>query len=392
MGKPPEARLCRTRNELEVLLHMEYRLRCGPPLAAIAEPRTRSFIVVEWSKTPLQEDTGRGKACIYLLAKRGVSTPEAAAALARYLGAVAHPLGLKDTEATTLQRVCVQPCPEEPPRTIRGRGYWARLEGRVRSCRRLRLHGNTFIILLRPLPGHNSDEIIEVVATLARQPLPAYYSFQRFGTRRPSTHYAGLASLIEPHSVVVREVLDTAYPDEAPEHIRCRRMLWQDPVCLTSTRMYEASLAVDAPWPRLPRFLRSIHASALQASIFNAYLTLRIEHGIGLGELIPGEKRDAKGRPLAPIPAVGGKTRVTGLARRLLREALELHGLSLEDLAKRPPGLLARVEQYWRPVYTLPLGLQAEKRGNNLVVLRFTLEKGQYATTLLRELVEPGML
>ena len=368
---------------------MEYRLRCAKPLARLAEPRERAFVVIEDSEA---DTSPEGGACAYLVAKRGISTPEAAVLLARLLGGRAHPLGLKDTRATTLQLICIQPCSPEAPRLLRVPGrLWARLAGRPASCRKTTLRGNRFHILLEPLPHATASEVADEAVTLARQRLPAYYSYQRFGTRRPSTQYAGLASLTAPHLAAVREVIDTGYPDEAPTALACRTRLWRAAGC-DIARMYEASLSRRLPrsMGSLPGFLRSIHASALQALVFNAYLSTRLSLGYGLAERVPGERRARDGRPLAPVPGVGVKTRIGGAAGAILRQALESLGLEPRDLASRSP-LLEKRLPYWRPVYATPRSTEVRVRGGK-VLLSFWLEKGLYATLLLRELVDPYQL
>jgi len=359
-------------------------------MAEIEKPRSRSFIVREVSRAELHS---AGDGCVYVLVKRRLSTPEAVSILARRLQGLGHPLGLKDTEATTAQLVCIAPCPRSPPEAVKARGMWARLLGRVRSCRQLSLAGNQFTIVLRALPDYTADEVAEEIQRMRGKRFPSYYSYQRFGTRRPSTHYAGLASLLEPHVAVIREVLDTPYPDEAPELIICRLLLWRPDRC-TRGRMYEAHMAKDLArsLSRVAGFLRSIYSSALQASIFNAYLTLRIDEGIPLEKRLEGEKLDEHGRPLALVPGVGVRNTPKGQARSILRRALELHGLTLEDLAVAPEGLLKRARPYWRPVYTEPMGLEANVLDERRVVVKFFLEKGQYATLLLREIVDPYTL
>jgi len=379
---------CPSSSSLDLLLGLRYRATCGPPVAELAEPRSRGFIVVEDSEPP--PPSREGRVCVYLVVKRGASTPEAARRLARLLGARgAEPLGLKDADATTAQLVCIYGCPRTAPATVRAPGLWARLVARTRSsCRAAVLRGNRFTILLRPLPGRSAEEVAERLGEAAAQPLPAYYAYQRFGTRRPSTGHAAASMLHDPVAAVLRETLDYPYPDEAPEAIRCRRLLWRGSGCPGG--FYEKTLSEQAANLRaeLRGFLASIYASALQASLFNWYLSLRIERGYPLEAPIPGERRLPDGRPAAPVPPLGGSL-PGGEAGRLLREAAAMLSLSAGDLSRPEP--LPRRRGYWRPVYTRPRGLRT-RVVNGLVVASFWMEKGMYATLLLREAVDPSRL
>ncbi|OWJ54890.1 tRNA pseudouridine(13) synthase TruD [Pyrodictium delaneyi] len=383
--------LCRSNNLLDLLIAMEYRLLCTGPVACIARPRERSFVVAELPELTIEED---GRYCVYVLAKRGLPSLDAARLLARMLGANPRSVniaGLKDTGATTVQYACL-PCPREPRElvTVPGR-LWARLVGRTNRCpRRGVLKGNQFTIVLEPVSA-TPQEVMEAARGLARAKLPAYYGYQRFGTRRPNTHLQGLALLRGDLALYARELLGNPYPDEGPETARCRATLWRGRGC-SESRLYEARVARDAASPGdlarlLPRGVLELQLAALQAYVFNRYLSLRIAHGYSLEERLPGE-RQVEGRPYAPVPGIGYRLGTGGKAAELLEEALEPLGISLETLAEPPPGL-PRLRPYWRPVYTVPEGLRARILPDGRVALSFTLEKGMYATLVLRELAEP---
>lgn len=385
--------LHRSSHELDLLLGLHYRVT-GPPYscATLAKPRESAFVVVEIAEPP--SPTGRGDACIYLVAKKKLSTPEAAALLAKKLGGHAAPLGLKDTNATTLQLICIKPCPLQAPAnlTLRRRHAWARLVARTSRCPNTRiLRGNRFTIQLEP-DNCSLRELEERANQVLHSRLPAYYAYQRFGTTRPTTHYIGLTMLQQPHLALTREILDTPYPDESPAARRCRLHAWREDDCRIG-RMYEPQLARKLPnASTIPRFLRSISSSALQAAIFNHYLSIRIERGQPLDKPLNGERRAENGAALAPVPPIGLKCKCRGEARRLLREAAERLGISLSELENPGPILETRTG-YWRPLYTTPLFPSIEKsRDEKRLILRFTMEKGMYATLVLRELIDPFKL
>ncbi len=132
-------------------------------------------------------------------------------------------------------------------------------------------------------------------------------------------------------------------------------------------------------WTKIRKVIGRLALSGLQAYIFNLYLSERVKQGYDHTVILTGERRGVNGYPLAPIPGRGVK--LEGEARRVLREALEAHGLSL-SLVER-----IHARGYWRPLYVKPRDLESIV-ANDLVVLRFSLEKGAYATTLLREIAK----
>jgi tRNA pseudouridine13 synthase len=377
-----------TLNPLDIHVGMMYRVtRPGGCKACLPAPRERSFIVVEDHGL---EISGSGGYCAYILAKRGLSSHDAARLLAKLLGArpgSVKLLGLKDAEATTVQ-LAILPCGRDMPAHVRVEGrLWARFAGRVEELPRPgRLRGNSFTILVSPV-GCTASRLAEKVEELAGGLLPAYYSYQRFGSRRPNSHLVGLMLLRGDLRGAWEEIVAKLYPDESPQARLCRAARW----VLDGCRMpwaYEPLIA-EKPAERLldimPRPLAEIFSSAVQAYIFNLYLSARIEWGYELTERVKGERLTADGRPLAPVPGVGYRIGVSGEARRLLRRALEEAGLGEEELARAHWKL--RSGPYWRPVYTRLKALRVAELGG-LVVVRFWLERGMYATLLLRELID----
>ncbi|WP_048061423.1 tRNA pseudouridine(13) synthase TruD [Hyperthermus butylicus] len=313
---------------LDLHVGIWYRVLDSEPVACIAAPRERSFIVVEDHGLELG---GTGRFCVYIVGKRSLSTHEALRLLARALGVKASllkALGLKDTEATTVQAVCT-PCPQEPPRYIVLDNLWARLAGRLEACPRPgRLRGNRFTIVLET---GDTGGLLGALDVLRGRRLPAYYGYQRFGTRRPNTHTVGILLLRGEVDAALYEAVAAAYPDESSVITRCRLSMWRDGGCPRG--MYEAWMAESAGDPleairRIPRSIMEVFIGAVQAYIFNLYLSLRTRYGYDLGEKLRGERQEDSGRPLALVPGIGYRIGVDGEARKLLMEAIELAGLT----------------------------------------------------------------
>ncbi len=374
---------------LDRLLGLWYRVTNGPAVARICRPRERCFIVSE--KPPILPRRQQAWYCVYTLVKRGKSSLQAVSLLRRALRTIAtgKPLffGLKDTEATTLQYVCI-PCRHdaEHPLFLRlGEGsVLARLVGYNEECKEQAPLGNRFWIILEPLGSIR--ETVERINKLKEKMLPNYYGYQRFGTRRPNTHLLGLALLERDPISYLDELLDSPYPDESSGNKLCRLRRWRG----CDSTLYESLLARKVRSLRdyvagLPRKILSLYASALQAYLFNLYLSLRIEKGYELDKPIKGE-RGKTSPPLALVPGIGYRLGIDGEARRILEYVIEHIGLSKNALEKPFP-VIGRVKPYWRPVALTPKHLGARVLGNK-VVLSFELGPGEYATIVLRELVK----
>ena len=372
---------CRSWRLLDHLLGMEYHAGCGEPLArSIAEPRHRSFIVIELLRRPCKPG---GRRMLYLLAKRGVDTLQAITMLQKLLGGAFEVAGLKDAEATTIQHVAGPPVAEGTKIIRMQRDRVIVLKPLCRTDARLDhrlIEGNRFTILLEPL----SDTIdpSEVRARVDRL-IPAYYGYQRFGTIRPLTHILGLLRAHDMVDELTRTLLNLPFPDESPLAIRERLAKRGVPGA------YEARAArIAAKHPGRLRqvlgdLLRNLDYEALQALAFNLYLSHRIGMGVPLEEPLEGERIGREGLPVAIVPGKGYEPGRE--SRRIYMEALQRIGISLSTLTSLP------VRGYWRPVAFRPEDVRAawlKTGGRHLLALSFTLPRAMYATVVLREVAE----
>ena len=135
---------------------------------------------------------------------------------------------------------------------------------------------------------------------------------------------------------------------------------------------------VRAGKPRISPFLRSIYVSSLRSFLFNEVLAKRVEDGTWQ-RLLDGEA-ELDGRPTGPLWG-RGRPQSRGAAQALeartmrrhgeIAEALEFVGLRQERrlLAAVPKGLLWHVD-------------------NGALTVEFALDRGIYATSVLREVGE----
>ena len=373
---------CVSQKPLDKLLGMYYKSLCFEAQLYIAKPRTRHFIVVEQPHNMPTHHIG-AKTAVYIMVKRNISTLDAIKLVATSLGIRQHCIGyagLKDAEATTVQYItvdlnCIQ---KKVPKFVRVNAptgtLWIRFVGYASAMLKPGLlHGNTFYI---GVEGSGINEIKKL--DKLEIDILAYYGYQRFGTRRPNTHTIGLLMLMSP-SLYIRELLFEPYPDEKLETIRSR--LKMEPMLHPEKKITQLLNKIRSPQHIRPPFeVVRLFASALQAYLFNQYISKKIYYYKDVRKRIGGEKWDGA-RPLAPV--IGEDTERSSDAAKLYREILEEEMLTFEDLKLfRMYGV--KLITHYRPLYTrtkLSVTVHGERAW-----ITFSLERGMYATLVLREL------
>jgi len=373
---------CVSQKPLDRLLGMYYKSLCLEVQLYIVKPRTQHFIVVEQPHNMSAHHIS-AKAAVYVMVKRNISTLDAIRLIATSLGIRQHCIGyagLKDAEATTLQYItidlnCIQ---KKVPKFVRvnvpAGTLWIRFVGYASAMLRPGLlRGNTFYISVEG-PGINEIKKLDELEIN----ILAYYGYQRFGTRRPNTHTIGLLMLMSP-SLYIRELLFEPYPDEKLETIRSR--LKMEPILHPEKKMTQLLNKIRSPQHIRPPFeVLRLFASALQAYFFNRYISKKIYYYKDVRKRIGGEKWDGA-RPLAPV--IGEDMERSSDAARLYKEILEEEMLTFEDL-KLFKMYGVKLTTHYRPLYTrtrLSVTVHGERAW-----ITFSLERGMYATLVLREL------
>ena len=135
---------------------------------------------------------------------------------------------------------------------------------------------------------------------------------------------------------------------------------------------------VRAGKPRISRFLRSIYLSSLRSFLFNEVLAKRVADGTW-GCLLDGET-EINGRPTGPLWG-RGRLLSTGAARVLEEDAVQAHGEIAEALE------FVGLRQERRPLAAFPRDLLWHV-DNGALTIEFALNRGTYATSVLREIGE----
>jgi len=335
-----------------------------PGTGGVARSRPEDFEVEE---VPAYTPAGDGDHVFVWIEKRGVTTPDAAAALARGLGVDAADVGwagMKDRHAVTRQWLSLPP-PVTPERAAALAIDGVRVLAAARHPHKLRtghLRGNRFVLVVRDAVADAVPRARAILARLAAPPgAPNWYGEQRFGSDGGNVE-RGLALL-----------------------------------------------AGDPAAARVPPKVRRLLVSSVQSWLFNAWLRARLADDL-YGRVIEGdvlvkragsapfvtseptvdEARVRAGEIVVTGPMFGPKMRTPAPgSHAAAREAavLAATGVTVEHLAAA--GKLA--EGTRRPLAIEVTDPRVDDGGNppGTFVVRFTLPAGAYATAVLREITSP---
>lgn len=289
------------------------------------------FIVTE---LPLQLPSGEGEHIWLDVEKNGANTAFVAQQLAEAAGVQERDVGcagLKDRHAITRQWFSIyHPKGETPDLTqLQHPEFKVLSQSRhVKKLRRGDLQGNRFRIVLRDVAGDQAA-IEHSLQAVASQGAPNYFGAQRFG------HDGG--NVEQGRAMLARE-------------IRVRN-------------------------PKK----KSIYLSAVRSFIFNEVLALRIQQGLW-GKTLPGDVVDEAGRPTGPL---WGRGRVTSTdaAQALENGVAERHATLCDGMEH------AGLDQERRALVTHPADLSWAWPQADQLVLTFTLPAGNYATSVLNEIL-----
>jgi tRNA pseudouridine13 synthase len=289
------------------------------------------FIVTE---LPLQRPSGEGEHLWLDVEKNGANTAFVAQQLAEAAGVEESDVGyagLKDRYAIARQWFSIHlPKGETPALTALQHPEFTVLS-QSRHLKKLRpgdLRGNRFRILLRDVIG-NRDAIETNLKAVASQGVPNYFGAQRFG------HGGG--NVEQGRAMLARE-------------IRVRN-------------------------PKK----KGIYLSAVRSFVFNEVLALRIHQGLW-GKTLTGDVMDEAGRPSGPLWG-RGRVITTDQAQALENGVAERHATLCHGME------YAGLDQERRALVASPEAMSWEWPQDDQLVLTFSLPAGNYATSLVNEIL-----
>jgi tRNA pseudouridine13 synthase len=289
------------------------------------------FIVTE---LPQQLPCGEGEHLWLDIEKNGANTAFVAQQLAVAAGVQERDVGyagLKDRYAITRQWFSIHlPKGEAPDLTLLQHPEFNVLSQR-RSLKKLRpgdLQGNRFRIVLRDVIG-DRDSIEASLKAVESQGVPNYFGAQRFG-------HDG-SNVEQGRAMLARE-------------IRVRN-------------------------PKK----KGIYLSAVRSFVFNEVLALRIQRGLW-GKTLPGDVMDEVGRPTGPLWG-RGRVITTDQAQGLENGVAERHATLCDGMEH------AGLDQQRRALVASPVEMMWEWPQASQLVLMFSLPAGNYATSVLNEIL-----
>ncbi len=390
--------------------------------------------------------SGEGQNLICVMVKRRWDTFLAVKEVAKHLHISQKRVrfaGIKDTKALTAQHISLQNV--EPSDVlglqIRDISVFPGWFSHERMYSEL-IKGNRFHITIR-----NIDKPVSVIKKTTQSVtkqiqklggVPNFFGHQRFGTTRPNTHLIGKYLTRNNPKKAALEFLASPSVHEHTEARQARQQL-QDTMNFEEALekfpwflRYERSMLsyltknptdFVGAFRELPRRLRKLFVQAYQSYLFNKFLSERIRQGMPLDEPQMGDYaiwRDKNGLPTdkheqvnkinikmvkqfmkegkmaIALPLVGPSQPISkGVQGEIEQKILETEDVS-PDAFKIPlmPEATAegKVRAVLNPVWNLvqeEIAEDKENEGKQMLKLAFNLNRGSYATVVLREFMKP---
>jgi len=398
----------------------------------------------QYSNISFSEDS-KDRYTTFNLVKINKDTFEAIRMLSRALNIdpnIIDVAGLKDKRSISVQRASIKGNHVEKLKKLKLKDIF--LKGITPTKKSVKLGsnwGNQFIITLRNIEKKVNEEkrIKPLLNELQTRGFPNYYGLQRFGTFRPNSHVIGRFILEGEYQKAFNEFVLATYSNELTKSLVVREKLKKTGDLEKAYNSFPESLNYERDMikylldhPRdykgainhLPNYLIKLLISSFQSYLFNKMLSLRQINGISLYEPIKGDVvsilDDENGnitqikytygglydkflqeaininRAKIVIPLIGYNTKLDDfpIMKSLLLEILEKEQIS-EEIFKKELLYTYEFKGSFRPIIVKPLGLKILEytedeifQNKNKLKIEFSLQKGSYATMLLREIIK----
>ncbi len=344
--------------------------------------------------------------------------------------------GTKDKRALTKQRISIWNVSADDIARVRLKDVEMKVIGRSNKKISLGdLFGNRFKITVRniELPLDEIQSRVQAISRELEYGAPNFFGVQRFGENRPVTHIVGEAILRGDFRDAAFTYIAKPFPDEPDEIKKVRQFVWDTGDFKEGLKMYPVRLQFERAMMNhlisnpedytgafrvLSKNLQKMFLHAYQSYIFNLILNRRIRLGLSIHEAYVGDivcfKNEIgmpdtsrlqkvtednldginnliiRGRAFVTAPIVGYDTEFAeGKPGEIEREVAGELNIDLEDF--KVPAMPELSSKGLRKEIILPFKSEfcvAEDEinpGKTKLTLKFTLQKGGYATTILRE-------
>lgn len=319
--------------------------------------------------------------------------------------------GMKDKRAITAQRISIWN-PDIPKLEEFDSRYVAISEPEW-SKNRIEiggLEGNDFEITVREINMKETElrEATEKCFLQMEEGVANYFGEQRFGGIREITHRVGKEFVLGNFEGAVMLYLTSPSQGEEEEVAIARKNLYDSKDFVRASKEFPSKFRYErailhhlCKFPRdfigafqnLPRHLTYMFTHAYQSYIFNLIINERIERGIGIAP-VEGDILEDK-IPTAALPGFDSKL-ADGRAGEIEKLVLERECIGLEDFKIRAfpelscSGARKKIALKPRNLRIIEISEDEFNEGKMKEKVAFSLEKGAYATTILRELMKLG--
>ena len=351
--------------------------------------------------------------------------------------------GMKDKKAVTKQWICVANMDsEEQLNQIKELDiYKTKFLKITRGRKKLRmgqLKGNKFKILIKNIKGleesDNPEKTIndatlrasKILKTLEKTGVPNYFGWQRFGKPRTNTHLVGEALIHNDLKEAVRRYIGNPFPEESnenklarqaydegqleksldlmPKGMRYEKMMLKELIKEQNKKNDLDDYSYKKALSALPKPLQRMFVNAYQSFLFNEVVSNRV--AMGIDKYIPGDimidneehiihndnheelqnlMDNFKANPTSPlfgtkVPFANGET------GEMEKETLSKYNLTKSDFeCYKMPKLGSHGLRRSMRFKVWDTSAQAHEDG---VLLEFSINKGSYATAVLREVMK----
>jgi len=396
------------------------------------------FIVDELTN---REEQNTGKHLICTLEKKNWDTHHLVRDISRILHISQQRIGwagTKDKNAITTQKISIYNIDEPELERIRLRDVTLTAVGRSNKKVSLGdLWGNRFKIIVRQIaqPVAEVDTMVGLTTSQIKVTggVPNFFGIQRFGIQRPITHIVGRKLVEGDIKEAALEYIARPYPGESEDAQQARQYvldtldfkggLGKYPLRLRYERAMMSRL-VEKPGDYAGAFnalspnLRKMFVHAYQSYLFNLILSRRLERGLPINEALPGDivcftnaahlpdptrmqnvDEDTldginnllrRGRAFVTGPIIGYDTPMSGgLPGEIEQAVIAEEQVDIEGF--RMPLVPELASKGLRREIIIPVNPEYKVTEDKLnpgftaVRLEFDLQRGAYATTVLRE-------
>ncbi len=348
----------------------------------IIKEEPEDFRVKEIPKVELDEN---GDQQYFWLRKRNYTTIRAIQTIARALRVGKRRIGFagnKDKNAITEQVISIWNIPHEQAESLNLKDIELKFigSGKEKICLG-DLNGNEFEIIARG--KYTEKNVLKKAKEIEKNGFPNFFGEQRFGVASNS-HLIGKAIIKGYFEQAVKELLTKSSENpESKEAADFAKKNWHDwKEILKKMPMHQSIEKSVLNWlvavPNdyagalrvLHKGIRRIFVHAYQSWLWNS----------ALEKMMLAKKKIKKELPIPGYETKLGRDEFSKNLKALMKK----DDMELEDFkCKRMPELASAGE--FRQSFIKPKGLELYTE-KNMIKLSFTLDKGTYATTLLREL------